>query len=140
MGVDDSTDVGPEPQNLAVQVVANAGRHVTVEQRGRRDVRDHDVVDGHLLERHLGVLGVGDAVGEALVGSADGNVAERVVHVAAGHHEAGVAEQLLSDARVEGDVRHRFSLSLSSSNGAVYGYEVTSDTAASSTRDRKSVV
>jgi hypothetical protein len=56
--------------------VADAGRHVAVEQRRRRDVRDHDVVDGHLLERHLGVLGVGDPVGEARVSGADGDVAE----------------------------------------------------------------
>ena len=90
MGMDDSMDVGPEPQDLAVQVVADAGRHVAVEQSRRRDVGDHDVVDGHLLERHLGVLGVGDPVGEARVSGADGNVAERVVHVAARRHQTGI--------------------------------------------------
>src|SRR5882724_4837431 len=134
MRVDDGVDVGPEPQDLAVQVVADAGRHAAVEQDRRRDVRDHDVVDGHLLERDLRVLGVGDAVGEARVRGADGDVAERVVHVAAGHDQAGIPEQQVGDARIEGDLGHRFSLSRSSSNGAVYGYDVTSATAASSTR------
>ena len=90
MSMDDGVDVGPQPQDLAIQVVADAGRHVAAEQSRRRDVGDHDVVNGHLLERHLRVLGVGNPVWEARVRGADGNVAERVVHIAARHHQTGI--------------------------------------------------
>ncbi len=101
MDVDDRVDVGPQPQDLPVQVVTDARRHRPVQQRRRGDVGDHHVVEGHLLERDLGVLGVGDAVGEIGMGHPEGEVAERVVDIAARHDHAGVAQQQVADVVVE---------------------------------------
>src|SRR6266404_3687507 len=59
MDVDDRADVGPQAQDLAAQVVADARRHGAVQEPRGRDVGDDDVVERHLLQRHLGMLGIG---------------------------------------------------------------------------------
>jgi hypothetical protein len=74
MHVNHGADIGPQAQDLSIQVVPDAGRQGAVEQPRGRDVGDDDVVGGHLLQRDLGVLGVGDAVGETGVGHTDGKI------------------------------------------------------------------
>ena len=62
MHVDHRADVGAQAQDLAIEVVADAGHARAVEQAAGRDFGDDDVLDPHLLERDLRMLGVGDAV------------------------------------------------------------------------------
>src|SRR5262249_61594216 len=77
------------------------------EPRGR-DVGDDHVLARHLLERHLGMLGVGHTVGEVGMRHADGKIPQRVVDVAAGDDELRVAKQQLGDSMVERYRRHQY--------------------------------
>jgi hypothetical protein len=106
MDVDDRADVGPQAQDLAVQVVADARRHGAVQEPRGRDVCDDDVVERHLLKRHLGMLGVGHAVGKVRVRHTDGKIPQRVVDVTARDDELRVAKQQLRDVLVEGYLAH----------------------------------
>src|SRR4029453_3714157 len=83
--------------------MADACRHGAVQEPRGRDVGDDDVVERHLLQRHLGMLGVGHAVGKVRVGHADGKIPERVVDVAARDDEFRVAKQQLGDRLVDGN-------------------------------------
>ena len=74
MGVDHRADVGAAG---AGSRGSGYGRRSSAwcraEPRGR-DVGDDDVVERHLLQRHLGMLGVGHAVGKVGMGHADGKI------------------------------------------------------------------
>ena len=106
MDVDHRVDVGPQAEDLAVELMAHARRHVAVEQPAGGHVGDHDVVARHLLERDPGVLGVDHAVVEAGGRSAHRDVAERVVDVATGDHTPGIGQQDIRDGGIE--EHHRF--------------------------------
>ena len=101
MDVDHRADVGPEAQDLPVQVVADAGHRLADQQPAGRDIGHHDVVEGHLFERDLGVLGVGDAVREAGRANPDRHVAEGVVDIAPPGDHPGIAEKQLTGCPVE---------------------------------------
>src|SRR5262245_19028124 len=99
--VDDRADVWAQPQNLAVEIVANAGHARAVEQPAAGNVSDDDIGQPHHYERDFRVLGVGDPVRVVMLRNPDGQIAERVVHIAAARHETRVAQKLFADLRVE---------------------------------------
>src|SRR4030095_2735207 len=86
--------------------MADARRHGAVQEPWGRDVGDDDVVERHLLQRHLGMLGVGHAVGKVRVGHADGKIPERGVDVDARDDGLRVAKQQLGDRLVDGNRGH----------------------------------
>ena len=102
--VDDAVDVGAEAEDLAVELMADAGHLVSVEEGAPRDVGDHHVFEGYLFEGDLGGLRVDHAVGERRVRDADRNVAKCVVDVPARNHHARVLQQEIPDPLVEADL------------------------------------
>jgi hypothetical protein len=59
--VDDRVDVGPQAQDLAIELMADARRPGAVQQPGADDLGDDEMVERRLLEGDAGVLGVDDA-------------------------------------------------------------------------------
>ena len=57
----------------------------------------------HLLERDLGMLGVGEAVREIRMRHAHHDVAQRVVDIAAAGDQAGILDELAADGGIEDD-------------------------------------
>ena len=104
MDVDDAVDVGAEAKDLPVQLMADAGHLAAVEERARRHIGDHDVLERQLLEGDLRGLRIDDTVRERRVGDADRDVAEGVVDVAAGDDHPRVLQEAHRDPLVEDDL------------------------------------
>lgn len=64
MHMDGGVDVGPQTQDLAAEIVADAGHAVAPQDAAGRNVGDDDVLELHLLERDFGMLGIGKPVRE----------------------------------------------------------------------------
>ena len=101
--MDHGIDVGPQPQNLAREVVSDTGRARAMEQPAGRHIGDHDVLDAHFLERDTGVLGISEPMREIGMPGAHHHIAERVVDVAAGGQPMRIADELGADGRIEMD-------------------------------------
>src|SRR5436189_158390 len=79
MPMDHGADVGAQAQDLAVEIVADAGGDAAMDEIAGDHVGDDDVLDRHLLERHARMLGIGEPVRIGRMRHADGDVAEAVV-------------------------------------------------------------
>ena len=101
MDMDDRVDVGPEPENLAVEVVADTRHRLAVEQPACRDIGDDDVVRGHFLKGNFRMLGIGHAMLEVRMRLADHHVSERVVDIAAPRDHMRVAHEDGAELRIE---------------------------------------
>jgi hypothetical protein len=101
--VDGGADVGPQAQDLAAEIMADAGHALAPHDAAGRHVGDDDVLELHLLERDLGMLGVSEPVWEIRMRDAHHHVAQGVVDVAAACDQAGIFDELAADGGIEGD-------------------------------------
>lgn len=101
MDMDNRVDIGAKAQDLSIEIVSDTGDPLAMQKPAGGDIGDHQVIRAHLLERDLGMLGIGDPVLEIRMRRPQRHVAQRVVDIAAPSHQARIAQELLGDRRLE---------------------------------------